>query len=233
MKGYQFDAYSAAGGVLVGLGIGFGLGYLLARHSFNARLDAEVDSVKAHYNQRAKAFLETGSPFVGTRVGVRPSEQDDLAGEGGNEDDGASAVDDAANAAIAAIDEFYGSKPASDIDPEEGLPNEDGDEDGLEEERDTSRPYALSLAEFAESPDGWQQLTITYYAGDTVLVDDKEQPIQDIVKTVGPLTPLSFGGVSEDPHIRYVRNHRLEVDFEIVLDRRSYVDVVLNYGNPK
>ena len=99
-------------------------------------------------------------------------------------------------------------------------------------DRDTTRPYVISPLEFGECDPGWQQLAITYYVADSVLADDREQPIRDIVGTVGPLSVEGFGGISEDPSIRYIRNERLELDFEICLDRRAFTDVVLNYGNP-
>jgi hypothetical protein len=91
----------------------------------------------------------------------------------------------------------------------------------------------ISPLEFAEPDEiGWTQVTITYYAGDSVLVDDREQPIRNVRNTVGPLSVNGFGGISEHSAIRYVRNEKLEIDFEIVLDERSYADAVLNYGNP-
>jgi hypothetical protein len=100
--------------------------------------------------------------------------------------------------------------------------------------RDLTVPHIISAEEFSDfdPASGWQQLTITFYAADGVLVDDKEQPIRDMINTTGMINRLSFGGVSLDPAIMFIRNPRLEVEFEVVLDSRSYADVVLNYGNP-
>ena len=137
-------------------------------------------------------------------------------------------------------------EPESVDDRLEGVEGGDGDEadDGSDDqepvarqlpvpvEQDGGSPYAISLDDFADQNEGWQQLTITYYALDDVLVDDKDQPIRDVLGTTGHLDALGFGGISEDPHIRFVRNPKLELDFEIVLDARSYADVILNYGNP-
>lgn len=99
--------------------------------------------------------------------------------------------------------------------------------------RDKTKPYVISPAEFSESLVGWQQLSITYYAGDKVLADDAEQPIRDVLMTTGPISREGFGGISEDPSIRYIRNEKLELDFEIRWDDRSYAEAVLNYGNPE
>ena len=90
----------------------------------------------------------------------------------------------------------------------------------------------ISLEEFCEPIEGYEQLTIMYFAADKVLVDDKDAPIRDVRGTVGTISALGFGGVSRDPNIRYVRNERLELDFEILLDPRSYAEAILNYGNP-
>ena len=98
--------------------------------------------------------------------------------------------------------------------------------------RDVTKPYIISVEEFGEAEPGWQTIGLVYYAGDGVLADDKEQPIRDIKSTVGPLAREGFGGVSQDPEVRFVRNDRLEVDFEICWDPRSYADAVLNYGDP-
>lgn len=89
------------------------------------------------------------------------------------------------------------------------------------------------MMEHAESDPGWEQVTLIYYAGDGVLVDDKEEPINDVERMLGKGFGLgSFGGASNDANLCYVRNPKLEVDFEICLDKGSYVDVVLNYGRP-
>lgn len=101
-----------------------------------------------------------------------------------------------------------------------------------EYERDTTKPYVISVAEFFEDNKTYQKLTITYYTADKVLVDDKDVPITDILRTVG-LGIHKFGEQSDDENIVYVRNDRLELDFEIVKDERSYTEVVLGYGDPK
>jgi hypothetical protein len=98
--------------------------------------------------------------------------------------------------------------------------------------RDTTQPYVISVLEFGECEPGWQQVSITLYKADWVLTDDKEQPIRDVHGTVGPLSLNGFGGISGNSSTRFIRNERLELDFEITLDHRAYADAVLNYGNP-
>lgn len=104
-------------------------------------------------------------------------------------------------------------------------------------ERDRSKPYVISADEFAEGPEEGvhQCLTIKWYDEDKVLVDDQDQPIPDIRRTSGPLSKSGFGGVSGQPNIRYVRNERLEIDFEILFSEQAYIEAVLSYGtvNPR
>lgn len=254
VKEMKIDVPSLLLGSAAGVLAGGGATYLVLRRTmerrFNHHLDMEVAEVKryygeevagikAEYNGRVKAALsdlsDTGHPFVG-----EPHERSVVASGSGDEDDGEAALGTAEPDPAEGLDDG-----ADDGDPD--AEGEDEEADQLDEagddvqpdqavhaplRRDINRPYVISAEEFGETPPGWQQLTITYFAKDKVLVDDKNEPIQLINKTTGPLSPLSFGGVSGDAHLCYVRNQLLEIDFEIVLDRRAYADVILHYGNP-
>lgn len=231
----------AVAAVLLGsLGGGL-LGYALARsrarREYAARLDEAVAELKVHYtrpifsktnpefdklidaveldNRRPRwaslirDTIETKSvpdPLEG--IGVEPDgtltgDEDSYSGQPGTETEGTGELQD------------LGPVP-------EGVP--------LEE---PPFPFEISEAQFGElSEEGFQTISVTYYAADKVLVDDKDQPIRDVQGTVGTVNPLGFGGISGDPHIRYVRNRRLVVDFEILLDARSYTSTVLGYGQP-
>jgi hypothetical protein len=236
VKGLKLDAKSTVLGAGAGLLAGGVAGYLLCRRlllaDLDRRLTEEVNKAKSHYNDRAKAFLESGSSYVGRPVPTT------VAGESDNGDDGEPTVGESASTEA----EVKPADVTTAQDPFEGLPTEeelaeqaDLDERNLfveAKKRTYGKPRRISLAEFSETPPGTQNITITYYGGDKVLVDEKDQPIRDHHKIVGALTPLSFGGISGDPHICYVRNEELEVDFEVVLDARSYAEAILNYGRP-
>jgi hypothetical protein len=231
MKGLlsvKLDPRSAAIGGVLGLGLGALGSYLVARRvlgrQLDARLDAEVADIKVHYNNQLKNLLQDSRPGRKWTDVI----QDTLASPVYLVPDG---MDNSGEPAVQ--------------DPLEGLDDGNEDADGAEELEEaadsasaggvidrTRKPYVISPAELAEAPPGWQQLTITYFLGDRVLVDEKEQPIRNARQTVGSLELVTFGGISGDPHLKYVRNPRLEIDFEIILDRRSYVDVVLGYGQP-
>ena len=259
---HHVDAPSVCLGGVLGIVGGGLLGYVLAKRTLRAKfatdLDTEIEEIKSHYNGHLRKLLgseDTGAPYVGAKRSwadvikntlepvpapmLRPKDTGYGAGphhrNGGAEEPGTPVPD------------------VSGEDPTEGLNQEDivdevfsgGDEDLIaadiqvdsfvitENRNHGDKPYVISAEELGEPPNpGWQQLTITYYAGDQVLADDKDQPIRDIRGTVGSVELITFGGPSGDPHLKYVRNEKLEIDFEIVYDRRSYADVVLNYGQP-
>jgi hypothetical protein len=243
--------FGVAAGCFLASAFCFGMatGYVVARRSlakdFNDRLTAEVEAVKQHYKERYDesqiADDQILRRFIAAeerRAALVARETRDLAGPGADhEDDGETAVGDpdAAGDGIAHEDRPDGYIHLAEHEERPLDPSDVVGDGGLEatepeRPRNTDRPYGIGLEEFCDPPEGYQQITITYYAADKVLLDDHQSPIPDIVKTVGPLSALDFGGISKDPHIRYVRNEGLEADFEIILNSGAYVDEILNYG---
>ena len=94
-------------------------------------------------------------------------------------------------------------------------------------ERDPEIPYIITQEEFMQNDQDWQQITLTYYAGDNVLTDHREDVIEEIEKTIGPDAILSFGINSSDPHTVHVCNEKLGILFEIVQHESSYTKEVL------
>lgn len=95
-----------------------------------------------------------------------------------------------------------------------------------------SLPLLITRTEFYDHTESThEKLTITYYAGDGVLADDKNVPIRNAAVVVGGDYLDGFDG-PDDPDIVYVRNNRLRIDFEIVRDERGFAETVLNYGRP-
>lgn len=85
-----------------------------------------------------------------------------------------------------------------------------------------SVPYVITPDEFGEFDD-YDRISFTYYA-DHVLADENDEEVEDIEGSVG-VDSLSHFGEYEDDSV-YVRNDRLKVDYEILLDRRKYSDIL-------
>lgn len=80
-------------------------------------------------------------------------------------------------------------------------------------------PYVISPYDFGEI-DEFSQIELTYYEGDDVLEDDEGNIIDDRDELIGPKALLTFGEYEEDAV--FVRNERLQTDFQILKDYRTY-----------
>lgn len=231
MKGMKIDASSALIGVLVGgtaAGLcGYFLGRELSRRAAEVQISAEVDAVKDYYRakadtdrQRRDAGERPGTALVPRVLGRDEIDSMELTLDFGDPD------------SVTGIISVSG--------PGDGAPGDSGDDPGLEEQASLpelrygdSVIYVISLEEFQEEQETYEKTTLTWYQKDGVLIDEDDTPIRDVNRTVGMYFKDHFGYKSEDPHIVYVRNNRLQHDFEIVLKEGAYVDEVLNYGRPQ
>ena len=82
------------------------------------------------------------------------------------------------------------------------------------------RPYIIEPEELGETD--YEVETLTYYA-DHVLTIENDDVIQNVDEVVGRES-LSLFGEYEDDTV-YVRNDRLQTDFEILADTRNYCDI--------
>ena len=109
-----------------------------------------------------------------------------------------------------------------DEDEAEDLPKVVYDPDLAEEidEMDLNVPHVIDLSTFAEH-DGRPKVSLIYYEGDDILADSDDQPIQNAIKLLGQtLTYL------DERDTIYVRNPDMGVDYEVVLNEKSYAEAV-------
>lgn len=88
-------------------------------------------------------------------------------------------------------------------------------------------PYPLTDEEYAADEAGFEHITLRYFVGDTTLVDDQEEIIPDVDRVVGIENLEHFGEFSGDPNVLYIRNERLQTDFEVIIDEGEYVAIIL------
>ncbi len=92
-----------------------------------------------------------------------------------------------------------------------------------EERKETeSVPYVISPDEFGEF-DEYEKISLTYY-NNHVLADENDEVIEDVEETVGVESLTHFGEYEDDSV--FVRNDIRRTDYEILLDQRSYSDVI-------
>lgn len=97
------------------------------------------------------------------------------------------------------------------------IPNEKSEEKGGSTVVDA--PYVIPPDEFGEYL-GYETVSLTYYNADGYLVDEEDEPIEDVESIVG-VESLDHFGEWEDDAV-HVRNDRLKTDYEILLDPGYY-----------
>lgn len=91
--------------------------------------------------------------------------------------------------------------------------------------RNPENPYIIHVDEYSVDEMGYNnQQTFIYYEGDDILVDHRSKPVFRYENVVGK--DLKFGHGSRDPNVVFVRNERLQAEYEILRDPGKYTDVV-------
>lgn len=103
----------------------------------------------------------------------------------------------------------------------------DWDEELNRRETAPDEPFVITQTEFNENEDDLNTISLSYYDGDQVLVDEDSRPIENDDELVGAANLLRFGHASGDPNVVYVRNNRLGVLFEITQNDSNYSQAVL------
>lgn len=229
----------AIGSSIVSLAAGAAGGYLFAKRrledSFNEQMEEEIEATKKFYNMlHKKGEFETPSAAVKALI---PEPKGGFSKD--NEtltrvltglkymDESKTVLDGTPPAHLRAI---RGDEPKIEtLNIFDTTKDVTGIEFDLEAElanRDPNSPYILLKDEFMRNEHDWRQMTLTYFAGDNVLVNESEEPLDDPEKFVGEAN-YKFGFMSDDPNVVYIRNEGMEVEFEVLLSRRKYTEEVL------
>lgn len=240
MNENQIKILSGFGLFSLGLVIGGCFGYFFDKKKLQAEYSRiskeEIASVKEHYSKfRKEGPYNSPTKIVEQKYGDKISDLDydtvDKEDEPHVNDEGL------------VVDEH--GVPLYDLNASEGTvtPVRDGltewerQERGYHEppsERDPYNPYVISALEFMDEMEGeFDKITITYFEGDNTLCDERDEILDDIEGLVGSDSLSQFGVKSDDPNVVYVRNEKLKIDFEIVLDPQNYGEIVGGFREKK
>lgn len=92
------------------------------------------------------------------------------------------------------------------------------------EDRTEDAPYVLHQDEYFQDEKGYRQTALTWFDGDKILVDENDVPIYAPEKVVGR---LEFGRGTNDKDMVYIRNDKLQSEFEIVRHPGHYTVEIL------
>lgn len=122
----------------------------------------------------------------------------------------------------------YGNHPSAD--PEEPTPSlsivvdEDvWNQEEEDENRSPDSPYVISLDEWKQDQRGYAQSALRWFTVEQILVDEQTIEIPNPEKVVGR---LEFGRGSDDGDVVYIRNEKLEAEYEITRINGSYITEV-------
>ena len=100
-----------------------------------------------------------------------------------------------------------------------------------EEEDSESHIVLMRRKEFFEGPeDGYDQAAVTYYILDHILIDERDKQL-DVSAAVGDIRPDWFGNEADDENVCYVRNTKINIEFEVNRSLESYAKDVLGVGD--
>lgn len=93
-------------------------------------------------------------------------------------------------------------------------------------------PYVITREQYAYDEDGqyYSKITVNYYPRDRVVLDDDEEPIENVASFIGWRNLSRFGDGSDDPDVVFVRNDKLETDFEVIKEEDSPLPLHVTYG---
>lgn len=118
----------------------------------------------------------------------------------------------------------YAGRYTSSADVPKEEVNQHGAYDKLECDASFDAPYVIAPEEFGEFDD-YGLRNLVYYA-DQTLADDEGYLIEDVDRVIGEESLTHFGEYESDSV--HVRNDRLKCDYEILLDTRTYAEMLKN-----
>jgi len=93
-------------------------------------------------------------------------------------------------------------------------------------QRNWRAPHIIHQDEFASNENDFPQTTYTFYEGDNILADTDESILENPESHVGPKALHSFGHGTDDFNIVYVRNPQLGLDIEVIRHTGTYAEEV-------
>lgn len=102
------------------------------------------------------------------------------------------------------------------------------------DEGSESHIVLIRRKEFFEGPlnDSYHQTAVTYYQNDDVLLDAADKQL-DVAAAIGSIRPSWFGNEADDENVCYVRNTKIQIEFEVNRAQGSYAKDVLGLGEEK
>jgi len=201
--------------VLIGAA-GLGVGYLVARNQLEKKyahlLDVEI--------RRTREFF--GADYEGSKEGLDDPEfmQDAI--------NAAEAMTEYAQGASEVVPSVLAAEVEKTVvnynrvaQPVETIEDIEQHMEATPPDPDARAPYLITFAEFDANDTDAEQITVSYFAGDGVVLDESDTVITPdrVEQIIGTDNLNKFGTNTEDPdmepNVIYVRCERFNMDFEV------------------
>lgn len=215
-----------AGGLILGGVAGYLSGKYIAEERARAEVDAKMAELEDFYKkrdesrQKAHELNELKEQFAEQAIAASSAEEGDELKviDYSKFSDGAKADQ--------SDDDEWGDAPRPKGAPKRGQRKTSNPPDYREEggaavypSEPESEPHIISEQSFAAELVN-EKITLIWFTGDNVVTDEEYQPIEDL-GVIGDGWQEHFGE-EEDPDVIHVRNPKINVDYEIIRDNRSY-----------
>lgn len=210
----------------VGAATGAAVTWKVVKTKYELIAQEEIDSVKKEYSH----LMQTMKKKLQDSVDCEDDDEDEPVVESDDnnieddydEDEDLDRVTTADKIEYHRISSVYRSPSENDDTAEEGGKGD------LAEAPYINGPYVISPDDFRNSPPGYNAQSLDYYM-DGILADGWGVKM-DIEETIGQDSLDHFGEYADD--ILYVRNERMEIDYEVARDPRTYAEAVQLSPNP-
>lgn len=195
-------------GAALGGGVGYFIGVKRMKMKFEELVTEEVESVKQYYADKDKFVGEAApkpysSPAEAVSVLIPDEEYVEL------------------------TEAYAPPEKMVEIMHNDDAPDIEFDFDAEVANRESGNPYVITRDEFYNAESGFDQSTLTFYSGDSILSDDDDEHIPMIDELLGEDNIVQFGYGSGDPDTVFIRNPKLEMEFEVLLNQGKYAHIVL------
>lgn len=224
----NFLLRATIGAGVVGCLVGVAGGYLIARKRLEAKYAElsrqEIAEARDHYAKRNKA--EPYDTPAGALEAV--SERGRIAADAVLDYQG-NGKDEEKSEAVVVVEQETTIERHNIFTDQASSPEWDSDQEQSKRDAHPDEPYILTQEEYMENEPDYQQSTLTYFAEDDVLCDEKDQPIPDVDGVVGEDNLSRFGHGSRDNRVLYIRNDRIQLAFEVIKNDGSYAQEVAGF----
>lgn len=228
----------AAGGWLLGAATGaffaYKFAYSRAETKYSEISDNEIAAMRLHYQEKARA-LEV-------KEAKRPPVEDIVKERGYSASEEKTPPPMAVQPPTRVVESDDPADQPPRVEPEikstevQNIFVQDGVEEEFEwdwheerRRRSPEAPYVIHVDEkYDDASQGYDMITVTYYEGDDVLCNDRDEPIghTDRNELIGEGNLLRFGHGSGDPVIVYVRNDKVEIIYEVIRSPNKFAEEV-------